>query len=89
MSQRFNPGFLTMDAKLLVERTFDEVRLPLWVERVGISPDFNMPPDFGFACIHKAPPNRLAIRHLLPRFCREHPSSIAPGREVVPLDPVA
>jgi hypothetical protein len=48
-----------MDAELLVKRTFQEVGLPLWVKRVGVLPDFYVPPDFDFACIHKTRPNRL------------------------------
>ena len=48
----FNPGLMAMDAELLVERTVHKIRLPLWVERVGVLPDFDVPPDFGFARIH-------------------------------------
>jgi hypothetical protein len=50
---------MAMEAKLLLERTFREVGLPLWVERVGGLPDFYVAPDFGFARIHEALPNRL------------------------------
>lgn len=78
-----------MDAELLKERTFLEVRLPLWVERVGVFSDFYVAPDFGFACIHKARPHRLAIRGALTRLDRKRPSSIAQGWEAVLLDPIA
>ena len=78
-----------MDAELPLERTFPEARLPLWVERVGVLPDFDMAPDFGFARIHKAQPNRLAIRSALARLGCKRPSSIALGWEAVPLDSVA
>jgi len=80
---------MAMDAELLVERTFREVGLPLWVKRVGVLPDFNMAPDFGFARIRQAQPDRFAVRSLLPRFGRKRPSSIALGWKVVLLDPVA
>jgi len=46
-----------MDAELLADRTFFEVGLPWWVEQLGGSPDFGVPPDFGFARIHQAFPN--------------------------------
>jgi hypothetical protein len=65
------------------------VGLPLWGERVGVLQDFDMTPDFGFARVHQARPNRLTARSLLPRFGRRRPSSVALGREVVLLDPVA
>ena len=57
MSRRFNPGLVAMDAELLADRTFFEVGLPWWVEQLGGSPDFGVPPDFGFARIHQAFPN--------------------------------
>ena len=47
-----NPGLMAMDAELLVERTVHKIRLPLWVKRVGVLPDFDMTPDLGFARIH-------------------------------------
>ena len=80
---------LAGDAELLVERTFREVVLPLWVERVGLPPDFDVTPDFGFARIHKAQPDRVAVRGLLFRLDRKRPSSVAQGWEAVLLDPVA
>ena len=89
MSQRFNPGLSAGDAELLLERTFLQVVLPLRVKRVGIPPDFDMPPDFGFARIHEAQPNGLAVRGLLFRLARKRPSSLAQGWEAVLLDPVA
>lgn len=85
----FNPGFMAMDAELLVECTVHQIRLPLWVKRVGVLSDFYMAPNFGFAGIHQAQPNRLALRSQLPRLGRKHPSSIALGREVVLLNPIA
>jgi hypothetical protein len=36
-----------------------------------------MPPDFGFARIHEAQPNGLAVRGLLFRLARKRPSSLA------------
>ena len=72
---------LAGDAELLVERTFREVVLPLWVKRVGLPPDFDMTPDFGFARIHKAQPNGSAVRGSLVRLGRKRPSSIAQGRD--------
>ena len=80
---------MAMDAELLVERTFREVGPPLWVKRIGVLLDFDMTPDFGFACIHKAQPNGFAIRGLLLRLARKRPSSIAQGGEAMLLDPVA
>ena len=62
-----NPCFTAMDAELLVECTLHQIRLPLWVKRVGLLPDFYMAPDFGFAGIHQAQPNRLAVRTQLDR----------------------
>src|SRR5260221_11874945 len=56
------PGLLAGDAKLLVECTFHEARLPLWVEGIGIPPDFSRTPDFGVARIHKAQPYRVAAQ---------------------------
>src|ERR1700679_1954209 len=87
-SRRFNPGLLAGDAELLLELTFFEVSPPLWVERVGILPDFDMSPDFGFARIRQASPNRCAVRFVFPRFGRERPSSLVPGGEAVLLNPV-
>ena len=78
-----------MDAELLLKRPIREVGLPLRVERVGVLPDLYMAPDFGFARVHQARPNRLTVRSLLPRLSRKRPSSIAQGREVMLLDPVA
>lgn len=89
MSRRFNPGFMAMGAKLLLERTFCEVGLPLWVERVGGLPDFDMAPDFGFARIHEAFPNRLAVRCPLSRFTRKRPRAMAQGGEALLLHPVS
>jgi hypothetical protein len=60
VSQRINPGLSASDAELLLERTFREVVLPLWVERVGLPPDFDMTPDFGFARNWPAQKNKLA-----------------------------
>jgi hypothetical protein len=68
---------MAMDAELLVECTIRKVRLPVWVERVGVLPDFDVAPDFGFARVHQAQPNRFAVRSLLPRLGRKRPSSIA------------
>ena len=79
----------TGDSELLLDRTFEEVGFPVWVERVGIFPDFYVAPDFGFARISKARPDRLAVRSLVARFCRERPSSIAQGWEATLLDPGA
>jgi len=78
-----------MDTKLLVERTFREVGLPLWVERVGVLPDFYVAPDFGVACIYQAHPNRLAVRGTLTRLGRKRPSSLAQGGEAMLLNPGA
>jgi hypothetical protein len=78
-----------MDAELLLKPSIGEVGFPLWVERVGVLPDFDMAPDFGFARVHQARPNRLTVRRLLPRLGRKRPSSVALGGEVVLLDPVA
>ena len=78
-----------METELLLERTFREVGLPLWVERVGVLPDFDMPPDFCLARIHQPQPNRFAVRSPLPRFGRKRPSSMAVGWEVLLLDPIA
>jgi hypothetical protein len=79
---------MAMDTNLLVERTFCEVGLPLWVERVGVLPDFCTAPDFGFACIHKAYSYRSAVWSTLPRLDRKLPSSIAQGWEIMIFDPV-
>ena len=78
-----------MDAELFVERTFDKVRLPLWVEWLGILSDFYVAPDFGFACIHQTHLHRFAFRGALARLDRKRPSSIAQGWEAVLLDPIA
>ena len=72
-----------------MKRTFQEVGLPLWVERVGNFPDFDVAPDFGLARIHESGPDRFAFRRLVARFCRERPSSIAQGWEATLLDPIA
>ena len=72
-----------------MKRTFQEVGLPLWVERVGNFPDFDVAPDFGLARIHESGPDRFAFRSLVARFCRERPSSIAQGWEATLLDPIA
>src|SRR5262245_25749182 len=77
-----------MEAELPLERTFPEVASPLWIERVGGLPDFDVPPDFGFARIHEAFPNRLAVRCPLSRFSRKHPSSISQGGEASLLHPI-
>ena len=77
-----------METKLLLERTFFEVGLPLWVERVGGLPDFDVASDFGFARIHEALPNRLAIRCPLFRFARKRPSALAQGGGALLLHPV-
>ena len=69
-----------MEAELLLERTFRNVGLPLWVERVGGLSDFDVAPDWNVARFHEALPNRLAIRCPLFRFDRKHPSSVAQGR---------
>jgi hypothetical protein len=53
--------------------------VPLRVKRVGLPPGFDMTPDFGFARIHKAQPDRVAARGLLFRLARKRPSSIAQG----------
>lgn len=78
-----------MDAELLLERTFLEVGRPLWVERVGGLPDFDVPSDWGVACCHKAFPYRMAIRCPLSRFGRKHPRAAAEGGEVSLLRPGA
>ena len=72
-----------MDAELLVERTFREVRLPLGVERVGFRPDFNVPPDFGFFGIHQLQPNEFPLRRSFSGVRRKRPSSPANGMVVV------
>jgi hypothetical protein len=85
----FDPGFSAREAGPLVERTFREVGLPLRVERIGVPPDFDMTPDFGFARIHEAQPNGFTTRGSLVRFGRKRPSSLAQGWEAVLLDPGA
>src|ERR1019366_3595548 len=89
VSRRFNSGLMASDAKLLRELTFHEVWPPVRVERVGISPEFNMALDLGLACIRQACPNRLAVRLVLPCLSRERPTSIAPDWEAMFLHPVA
>ncbi len=79
---------MAMEAELLLKRTFFEVGLPLWVERVGGLPDFDVAPNFGFARIHEALPNRLAIRCPLSRLARKRPSALAQSREALLLHPV-
>ena len=88
VSRRFNPGLHTTDAELLLERTLLEVGPPLWVERVGVPPDFHMAFDFGVACIHKTFPNQLAFRSSVTRFSRKRPISVSRGREVSLLNKV-
>ena len=78
-----------MEAELLLERTLLEVAFPLWIERVGDLPDFDVPPDFGFARIHKALPNRLAVRCPLSRLARKYPRLITQGGKASLLHPGA
>jgi len=63
LRSRFHDGFdshlVAMDAELLLKRTICEVGIPLWVERVGVLPDFYVAPDFGFARVNQARPTRL------------------------------
>ena len=40
VSRRFNPCLPTTNTELLLECTLRDVRLPLWVERVGVPPVF-------------------------------------------------
>src|ERR1039458_5269584 len=87
VSRRFNPGLLTTDAELLSECTLREVGPPLWVERVGVPPDFHTPFDFGIACRHKTFPNHLALRRSLARVSRKRPISVSLGGEVSLLNP--
>src|ERR1017187_3016521 len=87
VSRRFNPGLFPTDAELLSECTFLEVGPPLWVERVGVPPDFHMAFDFCVACIHKPFPNQSALRGLLARIRRKHPLSTSQGWEVLLLNP--
>ena len=87
VSRRFNPGLLTTDAELLAEDPLLEVGHPLWVERMGVPPDFYMAVDFGVACIHKTFPNQLALRGALARVSRKRPTSVSLGGEVLPLHP--
>jgi hypothetical protein len=79
LSRRFHPGWRAGGAILLLERTFHEVGLTLWVKRIGLPPDFDMTPYFGFARIHEAQPNGFAVRGLLLRLARKRPSSLAQG----------
>ena len=85
----FNPGFSAREAGLLAERTFREVGLPRRVERIGVPPDFDMTPDFGFARIHESQPNGFAVRGSLVRLGRKRPSSTSQGWEAMLLDPGA
>jgi hypothetical protein len=87
VSRRLNPGLLTTDAELLSQGTLPEIGHPLWVERIGVPPDFYMAFDFGVACIHKTFPNQLALRGTLARVSRKRPISVSLSGEVLPLHP--
>src|SRR5208282_525313 len=73
-SRRFNPGFMAVDAELFAERTFCKVVLPVWIERIRLRPDFQMPPDFGVAGINQFQPNGFPLRRSLSGI-RRKPSS--------------
>ena len=85
----FDPGIAAREAGLLTKRTFREVGLPLRVKRIGVPPDFEMTPDFGFARIHESQPNGFVVRGSLVRLGRKRPSSMAQGWEALLLDPGA
>lgn len=41
----FNSGFMAIDAELLAKRTFRKITLPVWIERISVRLDFDMPLD--------------------------------------------
>src|SRR6266571_624913 len=61
-----------MNAKLLEERTVFKVGPPARVERVRLSPDFQMPPDADFDWVDQSQPDRFSIRHPFAGIDREH-----------------
>ena len=55
-----------MDAELFEERTFLKIFVPVWIERVGLRPDFQVSPDCGFAGIHQLQPDGMLTRLFIP-----------------------
>ena len=90
-SRRFNPCFMAMDSELFAKRTFLKIVLPVWIERIGVRSDFNVPPDFGFTGIHQLKPNGFPLRRSFSNVRRKHPFAPADGVEVSfrhPSDPL-
>src|SRR2546427_6851008 len=81
-SRRFNPGFMAMDSEFLEERTFRKISVPVWIERIGFRPDFNVPPDFGVSGINQLQPNGFTLRCSLSGVRRKRPLARADGMEV-------
>ena len=84
-SRRFNPGFMAVDAELFAERTFSKVVLPVWIERIRLRPDFQMPPDFGVAGINQFQPNGFPLRRSVSGIRRKLPLMRTDGVEVTIL----
>ena len=73
---------MAMDSELFAKRTFLKIVLPVWTERIGVRPDFNVPPDFGFAGIHQLKPDGFPLRRSFSGVRRKHAFSLADGVEV-------
>src|ERR1035438_9201784 len=81
-SRRFNPCFMAMDSELFAKRTFLKIVLPVWTERIGVRPDFNVPPDVGFAGIHQLKPDGFPLRRSFSGARRKQRVAPADGVEV-------
>ncbi len=80
---------MAMDAELLAERTFCKIVLPVWIERIGLRPDFQMPPDFGVAGTDQLQPDGFSLRRSFSGVRRKHPVAPADGMQVSLLHPSA
>ena len=61
-----------MNAKPSEERTVFKVVAPLRVERIGLRPDFDVTPDFGFGRINQSQPDRFPRQRPFACVGRKH-----------------
>ena len=71
-----------MDSEFLEERTFLKISVPVWIERIGIRPDFDVPPDLGVSGINQLQPNGLPLGRSSSGVRRKRPLARADGVEV-------
>ena len=76
-----------MNAELFAERTFCKIFVPVWIERICLRPDFQVPPDFGVAGINQLQPNEFPLRRPFSGIRRKRPLARADGVEVTILYP--